>query len=300
MGKWGANQWALLTKEATWGVFDAEATDTLWLELPDDGQNLMEHAPVVQTTRAATRNLRRRKVSRKYNDTGRIRTMLFSDQAALLIPWFATPVVDADDRLNLPSYTLDWFDGVEARRFTGLRVEQGQITSNNQNDFVNLDLTVRAKGVEALASFDEPTIGDYPDGPIYCHQDSAGQIKIGSVVTKYRSLTITYRNMLDPQFDEFDHLSSCDYCGRDVNWEIVLQNLDTTLKAAFEAQTAMLGQVKWSIASPAHSVTFNLQNANYIAGRDIDRAFNRTQYQTIRLESHQDMTSGEDAIATAA
>lgn len=304
MALWGANQYAMITKEATYGTFDNTATVKTWLEIQDDNGVTRDREPQRQIKRAATGNLRRRLLSRRSKISGSFKTILFSDQAAVILPLALTPTTIAG-RINLPSFTLDYFDGVQFNRTLGCRFDKASLTSGNQSDWVEASLSwIGGKEDTTPPTMTEPAITAYPVGAPYAFQDSAGLCKLYSgtsaVVVGYKSLSLTITNMLDPQYDEFAFYNSCDYCGRDVDAEIVIAKVNATLKGYFEAQTNVNAYFKFAQTLPAASMILDMGGSCSISDLKTDHSLNKSQYQTVKLQSFQDMTTGVDLVATVA
>jgi hypothetical protein len=305
----GSDVWARLTLEnfataADWGVYPTSppGSSIWWLDINDENGFSVTREPIRQTRRAATKNYRRRRIYKRTQLRGTVNGILFPEQAANWITLACNPAL-LSGQLQLPSFTADWHDGVADRRFLGGRVSRFSLTSDNQNDWLTLSADIIFKSETTPGTFAQPAVTVYPTSGGYTHQDSSGIVQLGTsagtVITGYRRLMISYENLLDPQFDELPWLNICDYCGRNVDWEIVLQNTDASFRQHFEAQDQLTAQVSWSQASPPHNVTFTM-TSDRIEGNTIDRRFGSSQYQTLRLWAFQDMTTGADATASAA
>jgi hypothetical protein len=306
----GAYQWARFTKEVTYGVFfgttstpDASSTN-FFVEFQDENGLNFATKPVVQTTKAAVQNRRRRTTGRKKNVTGRMMTKLFPELAINLVPWLCTPTL-VSGKYVLPSYTVDWMDGLVVRRILGVFAEQGTFRCDNATDWAMLDLTLRAKKEDTFVpTLTEPALTVYPTIPAYEFTDTAGFTILGAnnpLTQGYKSLSVTWRNLLDPQFDQFTFLNTCDYCGREIDVEIVPERWDDAQRVIYEAHSAQRLLVKWAITTPsAHNVTLDFNAQNFTDDMTIDRKFTGKQYQTLRFQVHEDMTAGSDAVASVA
>lgn len=301
-GLWGANQYSQFTKEAAWGTFDPSAAVKPWVEL-ESGALDVRRTPLMKDDRAATQNLRSRRVADRYEVTADFKTHLFPDLMLAFVPWICTPTV-VSGRLTLPSFTVDWFDGNEPRRFRGMRVEEATLDFAADAQWGELTMKLRGRDQDSTPpTMVAPALSEYPQVNPTVLTDTAGFCTFnGAALTGYRSFKLTVKNRLDPQFDEFPVLNSLEYCGRDVDAEFVAKVTGTVRKGLYEAQTPIASYFKWAAtgAGPlTYTTIFDLQATNYVGNRTADRNFDKTQYETVSLQAFRDATSGLDMVATS-
>jgi hypothetical protein len=301
---WGANQYLLCTKEQAWGTFDAAATVFTWIDLFDDSSVEFTKAPYSQTKRRFPSNERGRRLAKRFTHTFSFKTLAFPDQLTTLVPW-ATALTTVNGRPTLQSFTCDYFDGMEARRFLGCRINRMMITCNNQTDWMEITLSGIAKLQDPVFNtLAAPASSAFSSLAPYSIQDSGGLVKLGTsggtVKTGYSMLSCTWENLLDPQHDELTTLNTLNYGGRNIDASIRIRNDDNALRLLYENQTALTAFLKWSQTTPVHSLTLDLQDTTYPDGRDVEKPAAGDEYQTIRLQAFQSLVSGTSGVATAA
>jgi hypothetical protein len=297
----GSAQWANLAPETTWGTYDSAAAVD-WLNLMEGNSLHIEPDPKVITLRTAgSGNLRNQDFFARTGYPGRLSIAVQPDQAIRLIPWAFSPSGTAPN-LTLPSFTANFFDGVESRRAVGGIVLSGSVSTDNSRDYMRLDYQLLFQKVTVIGGgLAAPAFNLLPIKRPYIHTDSKGLVTIGSLVTIYSGLTVNVRNQWFPDFGEDQYLMAVDYCGRDVDWTISKRVTSNVFRLAVENQTVQTTcNVQWDVTVPtwgaAHSLRFNLRSANYIPRREVNRDFDKAQYETLSFEAFRDPATGDDML----
>jgi hypothetical protein len=303
----GSDQYAQFTKEqtASWGTYHSAATVKPWVEL-ENGALDIDRKPIVKSDRIAPGNVPGREVASRYEVMGTYKTKLFPELMIPFIPWACTPVVTGG-RLQLPSFTVDWFDGVEPRRFRGCRVEEATFEYAADAQWGYATFKFRGRDEDGTPpTITSPAGSSYPQVDPSVLVDTTGLCEFGvggGVITGYRAFKINVKNILDAQFDEFPVLNSLDYCGRTVSADFVIKNTGTARKLLYQNQTATSAIFKWAklVSGPlTYTTIFDLQDTNYIGNRTVDRGFDKSQYETLSFQAFYDRTASTDFVATSA
>ncbi len=220
---WGAQSWVRLTREATYGVFDAGAiaANIIWARLYSNNGCTIRAVPQRQVIRSADGGNRRRQVvsSRKVV-AGNINTLFYPTQAAF---WLAAAVTLTSN--DLFSYTIDFWDTIAVHRFLGCKVHSLSLMGTAAGDFIPVASTWMGSSQTTTTLADPgPTV--FPTENPYSHIESKGLLSIGGVATKYSAMGVSIKNTLDGSFDEDQYITSCFYAGRDVDLTVRLQAID--------------------------------------------------------------------------
>jgi hypothetical protein len=294
----GSDQWLRLTPEVTWGTNNASAAANtiLWPRLRSGDAFAIEAQPQTTEIRGADGyNLPQQNVSARRQCQGSLKTPCYPSQAAALIAW-AIPSARV-----LPSYTADYWDGVEARRWLGVRVRQLEMTSSSQADFAELNLSIEAWKPDPVApTLPEPAPTVFPAEQPYLHTESKGLVTFdGTAITNFNSLTVTIANRIAAGWDEDMYVAGLDYAGRDVTFQVVRRIPSNAERVRYEAQATAAGVFQWSRGGGTpHGVKFDFQTASFITRRTVSRDFDAAQYQTLPFKAFKDGTTGLDMAAT--
>jgi hypothetical protein len=290
---WGAQQWLRITKEATYGTFDAAATVIWWVRIPDDDAFTMRAVPQRQTIRSADSGNRRvQQVSPRKAVAGNLTTIAYPTQMGKWLDMALT--LTAND---LFSYSIDYWDGVQEHRFLGVKCASLGYTSGADHDYVDLSLSLigQSKGTTTLT---QPAFTVFPSEVPYVHFESKGLISIAAAaVTKYKTASFTINNTLDGTWDEDQWITSLIYGGRDVNTSITPQYATSTLRTAFETQSALALSMGWTRPSGL-ATTIDLKATNYMANCLDNLKLGGANYQAIDLEAYFDATALTDCSFT--
>ena len=295
---WAARTWLAMTPEASYGVYDPDATP-LWIRLHESNACTLRPRPLAGTIRSADGgNRRRQRIATRQAVTGRLRTLFYPSQAAALLGW-AAGLADA----NLPSYTIDHWDSVRARRYLGCMVKGLTIrcAAGRDDGVASLEFDVVGQQPAPVdPTLPEPAPAALPAESPYTHQQTAGLLTLGGARSRYKSLQVAIRNYLIPTWDESPWITALYWGGRDVDLTVALQYLSAADRASFEAQAPLACQVAWSQAGSSPSVTLDFQGSNYLGDLVDDLPLDGAGYQTLTLQAFFDSTAATDLTLTVA
>lgn len=293
---WGAQSWLRITKESTYGTFDSGAltSNIAWVRLHSSNAFTMRAVPQVQVIRSADGGNRRRQLvaSRKVVQ-GNLSTLFYPTQASFFLN--AALTLTSND---LASYTIDFWDSIQVHRFLGCKVSQLHLAGTAQADAVPLSLSWVGQS-KTTATLADPGVTVFPTEVPYVHFESKGLLSIGGTVTKYSALGITVKNMLDGTFDEDQWITSCPYVGRDIDLNVKLQYVSSTLRTAFEAQSALTVTAAWARSGGLTS-TIDLKTKDYVSSVQDDLPLDKASYQNVDVHCFYDSAATTDASFTVA
>jgi hypothetical protein len=293
---WGSQSWVRLTKEATFGTFDASAiaANIVWARLHSNNGCTIRSTPQRQVIRSADGLNRRRQVvaSRKVV-AGNLNTLWYPTQSAFFLG--AALTLTSND---LASYTIDFWDTIQVHRFLGCKLTNLHIAGTAQADYIPLTTSWVGQS-KSTATLADPGVTVFPTEIPYTHIESKGLLSIGGTVTKYSALGVTVKNMLDCPFDEDQWVSNCTFAGRDIDLDVRLQYAAATLRTAFDAQSALTVSAAWARAAGLTS-TIDLKTKDYVANVADDLALDKVGYQQIGIQCFYDQSATTDASFTVA
>lgn len=298
---WGAQQWLRATKESTYGQYDSGALtqDIHWLRL--HGNNAYTMRSDVSKTRKIIRsadggNRRRQVVKARTVYGGKLVTPLYPSQCGFLLSWASTLTSN-----DLPSYTLDFFDSVRARRTVGVKVDQLQLAGDDSSDYYVASLSLTGQTQPADPTLAQPADTVFPTELPWEFVETAGLITIGGTpVTKYKNFQLTISNMLKGKFNELPYLSSLYYTGRDIDYRINPEYLVPDWRGYFESQAALSIAAAWNRSSPAHALALNFQTNSYLADLPPeDLPLDDAAYTELGFQSFYDQSVSTDFSYTA-
>jgi hypothetical protein len=294
---WPAQRWLKLTKESTWGIFDASAlaADILWIRLMDNAFNLKGDPRRWMIRSADGGNLKTQTGTRKRLYQGSLRTALYPTQAIRLLAW-AFPT-GSGSAIALPSFTADYQCGYEVERNLGCRIGKMTVRSDDESDnaMLTLDQIVAKDQTRGTVTLSEPASSVFPTEAPYHHGELTGQVSVGgSTLTGIRDFMIEVTNILYHRFHESSRIDRLNWRGRDTACTLTLADPTGTNRTRYEDQVAIAASVGYSRTSPAHVATFNLQANDYISSHQETGNFGEDLYEAITLDSLKDPSSGVD------
>lgn len=300
---WGAQQWLRATKESVYGQYNSGAPsgDIWWPRL--HASNAFTMRPDVSKTRKVIRtadagNRMAQVVNARTVYGGKLVTPLYPSQCAWLLGWALTLTSN-----DLPSYTLDFWDGVRSRRYLGVKVDGLSITADDSSDFFVATLNLTGQTTDTndpvLA---QPAASVYPTEVPWKFTETRGLITAsGTPITKYKSFAFSVANKLRGKFNEWPYISSLYYCGRDVGYHLNPEYLVSDWRGYFEAQTPLTIAAALNRSAPSHSLNLNFQTASYLAELPPeDLPLEDAAYTELGFESFFDPTSSTDLTFSAA
>jgi hypothetical protein len=303
---WGGRTWLKLIQEGVggvnYGVLNASPTagQVIYPTLQGDNNFTPRVTPAVQQIRTADSGNRRKfSVSGFKGSRGVLNTVLHPDQAAFWVEALTSLTNDAGGRPCLPSYSAEFWDSTQAWRLLGGRAENMTITSTADQDWVGVSIGwIFKKRDPAFTTFAEPASTVYSSLIPYQHVETAGNIlKSAVAVTKYRTVEVRIKNILDGTRDEESTITDLYYCGRDFDWSFGPQYIDNTYRAAWEAQTMLTFALGWVRTSPAHSLIFDCKARSSVNSVDDNLPLGAAAYETVDVQVFLDGAAGADFTA---
>lgn len=288
-----SRQYLRLTTESTWGTYNSGG-NTVIVQIDQNNAFTMRAKPVRWTVRSAgSFNRRVQTGSSKTGVAGNLNMLLYGSQAAYLMPWIV-----ANSSNVLGSMTADHVvimddagNTAVERRYTGVMVQQAQITANEQDQLMRLqlDLIAQQPGAVTLA---DPAVTTYPSDPPYTFEMASGSFTLATSRTEFENFQLTIKNYLDARFFESQYLTMCKYCGRDVHWQSKLKYKITTDRTDLEAVTAVTANITFTVPSPStHSIEWNFNTQNFFDSVEDDLALDKVHLQNLSLQSYFDTTA---------
>ncbi len=295
---WGANQWLRFTREVTYATRQVSppGTDVIYIRLHTSNAFGMRSVPQRQVIRTAeSGNRRRQVVSARQVCNGNLSTILYPTQAAYILGAACTLVAG-----DLPSLTVDFFDGTRVQGYLGCKISDLKINSTSQQDYLTLSMNLIGQKLDpTFSSFPQPADSLYPSEQPYEHVESAGHITVGgSTLTKYSAMNVDIKNTVQPTWDEQAFITALFYAGRDVDFSFRAQYITIAFRTALEAVTPIVGSIGWTRVSPAHAITLDLKSSNYVATISDEIPLDNATYQVVNVQTFFDSTFLGDMAIT--
>jgi hypothetical protein len=287
---WGSNVWVRATLETTYGTYNAAGT-VLWFRLADDTAFSLIPIPQRKEINSADGGNRPvQNVSSRIIIIGKLRTPVYPTQCAAILNWGTTITAN-----SLPSYTVDWFDSFEARRYTGVGVNNLKLscasTAEEGVAYFDLDLTAQAVATVTLI---QPAFSVFPTENPYKHIESSTGFVLHNTRTQYNAFSMEVANILKATFDELPTISNLVYCGRTIDIKSSFQYIDVNDRTDFEAQTAEAASILFTKASPAHTLSLDWKATGRITSRDQSLPLGDITRQGIGFRAFYDATATTD------
>lgn|GEM_PF-4590780 len=305
---WAGQTWIEIVQEGTaganYGVFNTApvAGQTLYPTIYGGNAFTVRRVPQRQVIRTADAGNRRKMVvANRTVYQGTFSTLLHPDQASYWLTAASTLSADAGGHLWLPSYSFNYWDSVQAWQLLGGMLQKLTITSNAQQDYVSMSQSwIFQTRNTTFTSFPEPAETNYSTLVPYQHVETASNCTLGGTAfTKYKSVTINLTNLLTGTWDELPYISALYYGGRDFDFAFGPQYLATAYRGDFEAQTALTFALKWARATPAHSLSLDLNTNSYISNIQDELPLEGPGYQDVDVQCFYDATNTADFSFTA-
>jgi hypothetical protein len=287
---WAGQTWLELIQEGTggtnYGTFNAAPSggQVIYPTLAGPNSFTPRTTPARNVIRTADAGNRRRQVVAAFSSIeGTLNTILYPTEAAYWITAATALTNDAGGHPCLPSYSALYWDSTQAWKLLGGRIRSLTITASAQQDYVTLSVNwIFQRRDATFTTFAQPAESNYPTIVPYQYVETAGNVTVGgAAITKYRTLNLTFNNVLAPTRDENAYISDAVYCGRDLDFTFGPQYVTTSYRGAFEAQTPLTWIISWVRASPAHSLIINAKTNTYYSNVDDDLPLDGPAYQTV-------------------
>jgi hypothetical protein len=287
---WGSTVYARFTLESTYGTYNAAGT-LFWARLAGDTAFSMMPTPGRKEINSADGGNRPvQNVSSRVMIGGKLRTPVYPTQCAAILGWGTSLTSNA-----LPSYTVDWFDSFETRRYLGVGVNKLKLSCASTSDegmaYFDLDLTAQAVSTVTLAA---PAFSVFPTELPYKHIESSTGFVLHNTRTQYNAFSMEVANILKGTFDELPTISNLVYCGRTIDIKSSFQYIDVNDRTDFEAQTAEAASILFTKASPAHTLSLDWKATGRITSRDQSLPLGDITRQGVGLRAFYDATATTD------
>ena len=292
---WAGQTWMEIFQESSYGAFNSGGS-TVFPRLVGGNAFTMRKVPQRQVIRSADAGNRRiQVVSVRKAYAGTLTMDLYPSQAA----YWLTALTGLNSNA-LPSYSIQYWDSVQAWRFLGCIAQSAKITSSATADAVTISINwIAQQRDNSFTTFNQPAASNYPTEVPYEHFESASNFTLTSTaITKYKTLEVSINNYLVGTWDEQQYITSLLYCGRDLDLSFGPQYLATAYRSDLENQTALTFSVNWTRSSPAHSLTLNCNTNAYMSTIDDDLPLDGPGYQTIGVQVFYDPANSGDFTAT--
>jgi len=290
---WGARQWLAIMPESTYGTYNTGGT-LIYIRLASDNAFSMNPTVLSEDIRdAGGGNRKVQRVATRKSHAGSLTTPLYPTQANALLAWGAT--ISSND---LGSYSINHYDGVRTRRYLGVKVGKlGLACSPTSHLILSLDLVAQTTASDP--TFAEPAFSSFPTELPYTFQQSSGQFSVAaSARTRYNSFALSIVNMLKPQFEELDYISSLPYCGRDVSFTTSFQYSASTDTAAYEAQTSLDTTI--AFVHGTNTLTLDFQSVGKLSSRARSMPLGDISREDYTLDAFYESAGGTDFGFTVA
>lgn len=305
-----AREFLRLTKEQTYGTFDAAAasSDIVQIDLTGDNAFTMRPRPRMWSIRSAAGNsVRRLTGSSQMEVGGRLTTLLFPSQQSLLLPWGCSPSGTPNDLFSVTAdhgVLLEDGTTIKRRRYLGTKVrtiEVGAEAGTADGNLVRVTYELVAQQPASpdpdATAFPAPQLTDYPTDAPYVFQHASGGFKVASTRSEYDRISIRITNNLHVPFHGGQYITRCRYKGRDVNFTFHNLYLAVTDRVAYEAITAQDAEVLFT--NGAHTAKFDFNTKNYfVDGIEDDLPLSSGYYQSLSLQAYLDAAAGSDFALT--
>lgn len=299
---WGASQWLRATLESTYGTYNSGASsgNIWWIRL--HGNNAFTLRSDVSKTRKVIRsadggNRRRQVVNARTVYGGKLVTPAYPSQMGFFLGWATTLTNNL-----LPSYTLDYWDGVRARRYLGVCIDQLQLSGDDSSDFYTLSLSLTGQTTGSPdPTLAQPADSVFPTEIPWQHIETRGLITVGgTAVTLYKSFSFTVQNTLRGKFNENPYISDLYYCGRDIDYHVVPEYQTSNWRSYYESQQALTIAAGFNRGSPSHALSLTFNTDNYLAELPPeDLPLDDASYTELGFQAFYDQTAGSDFSFTA-
>lgn len=297
----GSAQYLRATLEASYGVYTSTNHGTaneIWLRLEGDNVFTPRRTQAVSFIRGADGFNRRVKGRNpRYSIGGDFSGSLYPTQANVLMGWLITLTSN-----DLPSFTLDYFDGIRSLSFTGCKMAKGSITADSSSDEAKFKFSIIGQQTATPnVNFTVPAATSFPAENPYLFQELAGNLTINAARTNFKEISLNIENKLAPVFNELAYISTCPFAGRDVSLEATVQYLAVTDRTTYETSppTDFSAQLEFTKVSPAHTLTINLESTNELVSISDMIPLGGVTYQKLGVDCLWDRTAANDITFTA-
>lgn len=297
-----AREYLRLTKEATYGTYDASAlaANIVVIDLPAPNSWTVRKEPNYWVERSAGGSNRPVMTGTStYLIKGKLTTKLRPSQAKLLC---GLAINLSGAPYDLGSFTADhavvYDDGSAAKYYRNLGCKFGAGTiagSNGQNPNVTFSFDVQGQKQATITGtdFPEPTYASTPAYPVdnpFTFEEIAGNLTLGTSRANLRSFSLNVGNELRGPMDELPYITALKWTGRANTLDLDFRFLSNTDRAAYEAATKLTAS--FALNDGVNTGTFQMFSANVISAVTDDLPWGDPGfYQKVRLSNMLDPTA---------
>lgn len=293
-----AREFLRITPETTWGTYNGSGTPAI-IDLDADNAYTVRPKVIRTTVRTAgAGNRRNRSIANKTGLSGNFNLIVRGSQGAAVAAWLTPASPGA--ATAAPSMTIDHCilleDGSTQvySRDLGVVVAQAQLQCSEQAPLLRAQLQLIGKSRASITStdFPEPAATDYASDPYYLFTHLASGFTLGSSRSEFDSFSLTVKNMLDARFFASSTITRLRYCGRDVDFSIGFPYKVATDRSNYEGNTPAAASAVFTIPSPSHTLTLQMNSAVYYDGVEDDLSQDKVFMQSCSLQAFFDSAAG--------
>lgn len=295
-GTWGANQWCRVTPETTYNTYNTSGTGAFWIRL--SGADSLKLQPRPNSYQIMSADALGETIQSDFGTVsiaGSIKTPAYPSQFANLLPLVADLVAVGSPATTYvkKSFTLDWFDGLRARRYKGCYLTECGLSAAADKGGFSWALGVVAREVEALTGFTRPAANLFPAELPFKLQDSAGAFRINNTVrVGYQSFGLKIGNKIAANFFE-SRWADLDYVGRETEFTAkVKYKANEADQAAYEGHTVQaLNQIVLA-RTGVQTVTLGFGANCVFSNFDLSHALDNLVFADLTAMARYDSTVG--------
>jgi hypothetical protein len=296
---WAGQTWLQIAEETTYGVYPTTPT-FMSPRLYNGNSFTVRRMPQRQEIRSADAGNRKiQVVANRQVFQGTLNTLLYPTQAAF---WATALSLITGPPVDIPSYSIIYWDSVQAWKLLGGKIARWSLTANAQQDYVSLSVDwIFQTRDPAFTTYAQPAQTVYPTETPYQFVETAGNVTLASAaITKYKNLDITISPVLVGTWDEQPIITSLLYCGRDASFSFGPQYTATVYRGDFENQTPLAFVLEFIRGpSSAHTLTFTCEASSYISNIADDLPLDGAAYQSLDVQVFYDKAATTDFTMVA-
>jgi hypothetical protein len=188
------------------------------------------------------------------------------------------------------------------QRHLGSKCRQLRLTATNSgrgNLFtMDVDYDFLTTAVITGTDFAVPTLASYPAAAPFTFQQTSGQFTLNTLRTKYRRVSLTVANTLDPLYDEGATPNTIVWGGRTVTLEAEFRLVAATDRTDYNAVTPRTCTL--AVSDGTNTITFDLHGSGIITAVEDNLPLGSAPYQRLTFSGYVDVTAGSDLDVTIA
>lgn len=294
-----------LTPETVWGTYNGSNTP-IYCQLDGNNQFTPRIVENLWNIRSAGGYNRRVQLgSSTVGIAGNLGILLYGSQAPALMNWVCNPNAALT---QMPSMTADHLIQLEDsgntyvyQRYLGMMVQQGTLTGQAQQQLMRLNLQLIGKQPATItgSDFPQPAFTDYPSDAPYVFQHLAGGLTFNNLTrAEFEEVSITWKNMLDPRWNEAQYPTRIRWCGRDTDFEFSdVYAYGTDRTTLYQLLAPLICSMTFT--NGAHSMALNFETKSFMLTPPQDTLDqDKVHYQKLSVSSFFDGSAGTDFALT--